>query len=499
MAFAIRRPILFGGLGLTFSLWLLESLHPSTASVGGSIVWIAIALGSSFWWFKQRLQPSNSASSPILPLDRSTVEQKLTSIEQRIQSLIVELPDSVTLATSPIPALQHQLTVLRTDLDRKQARLAIMGGKGVGKTTLTQRLASGLSATQSTELLSAAASSNPAEPTEQSIGLGATDIAEVSTADLVIFVTTGDLTDSEFQTVNQLLERQQRVLIVFNKQDQYLPSERELILQHLRNRLQSQIASEDVMAIAAQPSLLKIRRHSADGTLQESVEQPTPDITPLIKRVGQILQQDGQQLILSTVMRQATQLKAIVQTELNQIRRNRALPLIEQSQWIAAATAFANPVPSLDLLATAAINTQLVLDLSSIYQQTFSLKQAQAVAGNLAELMIKLGFVELSSQAIAPLLKSNALTYVAGGLLQGISAAYLTRVAGLSLANYFEEQSLSTSNSEPPFQLEKLAQKLKTVFQDNQRIGFLQTLVKQGVSRLIPDSSTLSLSSAAEN
>ncbi|HEY9646398.1 MAG TPA: YcjF family protein, partial [Chroococcidiopsis sp.] len=180
-----------------------------------------------------------------------------------------------------------------------------------------------------------------------------------------------------------------------------------------------------------------------------------------------------------------------VQTALNRLRRDRALPLIEQAQWIAAAAAFANPVPSLDLVATAAINAQLVVDLGAIYQQSFSIEQGKVVAGNLAGQMVKLGLVEITSQAIAPLLKSHAVTYVAGGVMQGLSAAYLTRMAGLCLVEYFEERSLNPSAS-APFQLDRLIQSLKAVFQANQRTAFLQTLVKQGLSRLVPDANALS-------
>jgi uncharacterized protein (DUF697 family) len=126
----------------------------------------------------------------------------------------------------------------------------------------------------------------------------------------------------------------------------------------------------------------------------------------------------------------------------------------------------------------------MVMDLGALYQQSFSLEQAKTVTGNLASQMVKLGLVEMASQAISPLLKSHALTYVAGGTLQGISAAYLTRLAGLSLVEYFEEQSQTAEASS--FQLDRLIQKLKDVFQDNQRSAFLQNLVKQGVSRLVP-------------
>ncbi|NJR64561.1 MAG: YcjF family protein [Leptolyngbyaceae cyanobacterium CRU_2_3] len=183
-----------------------------------------------------------------------------------------------------------------------------------------------------------------------------------------------------------------------------------------------------------------------------------------------------------------TTLGTDVQTELNQVRRHRALPLIEQYQWIAGAAAFANPVASLDLLATATINAQLVVDLGAIYQQQFSLEQAKTVMGNLAGQMVKLGLVEMASQAIAPLLKSHALTYVAGGTLQGISAAYLTQIAGLSLVEYFEEQSLNPSVGSN-FKIDRWVEKLKAVFAANQRTEVLRSWVKQGMRRLAPESS----------
>ena len=151
----------------------------------------------------------------------------------------------------------------------------------------------------------------------------------------------------------------------------------------------------------------------------------------------------------------------------------------------AAAAAFANPVPALDLLATAAINAQLVVELGNIYQQKFSFQQAQTVAGNMGSLMLKLGLVELSTKAIATVLKSNVVTFVAGGALQGVSAAYLTRVAALSLIEYFQSQEV-TINAEIGLNLDKLGQTLQKIFQQNQQVAFLQTFVQQGVSRILP-------------
>ncbi|MBD3884409.1 DUF697 domain-containing protein [Phormidium tenue FACHB-886] len=474
----LRKPILMGGLGLTAGTLLLGSLDfsPFHFHFGGIIMWGALALSSGLWWLKQQSKPALKPLMPFTPVDRTAAETALAEVEARIGKLAIELnPEQPAETAAPVVQLRQQLAQLTQGLERRTARLAITGGRSVGKTALT-RLLQGESAL-------AMGKSAAAEPAE-SAAAGALD-AEVENADLVLFLTAGDLTDSEFQTVKQLIAKNHRILLLFNKQDQYLPDDRPVVLQRLRDRMQGLLAPEDVLPVMTQPASIKVRQHQADGTIAERLEQPQPDIAGLQQRAQQILTNEAQQLIFATVKRQAQALTVVVQTELNQVRRQRALPVIEQYQWIAAGAAFANPVPSLDLLATATINAQLVVDLGAIYQQQFSVEQAKTVIGNLASQMVKLGLVEMASQAIAPLLKSHALTYMAGGTLQGISAAYLTRLAGLSLVEYFEEQSLNPAQASS-FKLDRLVQKLKAVFQENQRSAFLQSLVQQGVSRLVP-------------
>jgi uncharacterized protein (DUF697 family) len=246
------------------------------------------------------------------------------------------------------------------------------------------------------------------------------------------------------------------------------------------------LEAEDVVAIASNPSPIKVRQHQSDASVQEWMEAQTPAVTTLTERLSNIITQEGQKLVWATTLRTVMMLKTEVKAALNQVRRDRALPIIEQYQWVAAAAAFANPVPALDLLATAAISAQIVTDLGAIYQQKFSLPQAQATAKTLGSLMLKLGVVELSTQAISSILKGHAFTYVAGGAMQGVSAAYLTRLAGLSLIEYFQEQEECQSSGQA-FNLERLGQKLQLVFQQNQRTAFLQGFVKQVVGRLTPE------------
>jgi hypothetical protein len=94
--------------------------------------------------------------------------------------------------------------------------------------------------------------------------------------------------------------------------------------------------------------------------------------------------------------------------------------------------------------------------------------------------------VELSTRAVTGILKTNVATFVAGGMVEGVSAAYLTRVAGLSLVAYFEQQEIALESGSA-LNLDKLRQVLQTVFQQNQKMAVLEAFVKQGVKRLLPE------------
>lgn len=490
----IRRPLVVGSLGLTASAWLLQLGHPTGAHWGETIIWGAIALGGGLWWFQQQ-QPAPKLDTEAALLDRATVEQALKALEPLLDQLERESaspassPTDSTATPSPQPSLRdiapqrwrERLARLKTELDRNQLNVAIVGGKSVGKTTLAQRLTADWlpSQTQTVTLTDTPALFDELDT--------ASELALAAAADLVVFVTAGDITDSEFQILKELSRQQQRIVLAFNKQDQYLPGDRPLILQQIRERLLGRVPVQEVVAIAAAPAPLKVRQHQPDGTVLETLEQPAPDLSALTERLTGIVSVAGPQLVLNTTLRRAAALKAEILETLNKLRRDRAMPMIEQAQWLAGAAAFATPIPSLDLLATGAINVQMVMDLGKVYQQAFSMEQAKAIATTMAETMVKLGLVEASTQAIAPLLKSHLATFAVGGALQGVSAAYLTRIAGLSLVTYFEEQSPTAAPAgEFTLKRDRLIQSIKAAFQNNQRTEFLQTLVQQAAKQLAP-------------
>jgi uncharacterized protein len=474
MAVKIRKPILVVGIGISVLLWLWDGLHEEIFQVGEWSLLGAIALGL-FFWILQKKAAKRRSQKLLPPLTRETVETAIARAKTAITLLENEAPDK------DIATLKQQIDQLPEALARQNLQLAIAGSKKVGKTSLKQVLET-QKFIESAKWLETPAFLSESE-TEESAAK-----AVALSCDLVLFLVTGDITESEKQILEEFRNSHQRTLLLFNKQDIYVPEERGEILQQLRQRIQDILASDDVIALAAAPNPVKVRQHKEDGSVQEWLEAVPVEIEKLSDRLKQVLKQEKEQLIWGTTWREATNLKQQVKTILNQIRRDRAIPIIDRYQWIAAAAAFANPVAALDLVATAAINAQLLVDLGEIYQQKFSLSQAQTASGTIGKLIVQLGLVELSTNTVVSLLKSNALTYVAGGAVQGISAAYLTRIAGLSLIEYFQEQEIGLSGE--GLNLEKLGEKLKQVFEANQRGTFLQSFVGGAIARLSPDSPT---------
>ena len=484
MAEKLQRPLVMGGITLAIALWVLESLHQAVGEWGAYTV-AALVVSGGVWWGQRRSPTGAIEPASLRPVDSVAVKQALSEASQVITRLQVELVDAepaLQTVTPHISFLQAQATQISTDMNRQALRLMVMGAKSSGKTTLIQQLQDNWVAHSSPVTLYEASSF---AVSSAEVGTEAVALKQATTADLILFLVTGDLTESEFHLLKQLAVRKRTVLI-FNKQDLYLPQDSQMILARMQDWARS-IALPDVVAISTNPKPLKVRQHQPDGTVREWLEDQVPNLDELTQRLTSIVQAESRQLVMSSSLSDAIALKAQAVNTLNIVRKARALPIIEQFQWIAAATAFASPVPTLDVLATAAINTQMILDLGKLYQQKFSLDQAQKSVTALGGLILKLGLVELSTRTVSSLLKTNAVTYIAGGCIQAVSAAYLTRMVGLALVEYFHTQAPNLTMTEAkPLAIERFSQVLQTVFQQNQQPKFLQTLTTQVMDRLVP-------------
>lgn len=475
MAIKWQKPVLVGGISLSLALWMLQSWQQTLGDIGGMTLWGVIVVYTGYRWFK-RQQPQVVPPATQAPVNSEKVLQAIAATEKIIRQLAAETTNPAEL----IPQLEAELSQLSPDVDRSVLNLLVTGGSGVGKTTLINLL------DNSPEVASAVAAQaftyteTPALFAPNSPNLYLEDSLNY---DLVLFLTNGDLTDPEWQTLAPLAQ-QQSTCLVFNKQDQYEPLAAAKISAQLQQRVAGLLPPEAIVGVSAAPRNIKVVQEQEVGEAQSWLESPEPDLASLTTKLQQVISQERQQLVLATTFRQVQSLQRRVIAQLHQGRCDRSQPIIEQYQWLAAATAFANPVPMLDLLATGAINAQLIMDLGQVHQQKISLAQAENAVGVLAELLIKLGVVEFSTQTIGHLLKSNALTYIAGGLIQGASAAYLTKVSGLSLIAYFQENY--DQQEATTFDGRRLQAILQRVYQQNQ-LPVLQGLIQQATQKLSPN------------
>ena len=137
-----------------------------------------------------------------------------------------------------------------------------------------------------------------------------------------------------------------------------------------------------------------------------------------------------------TKQRLLTSLHRRWQAELEQLRRERFRSLLKRSQWIVAGVVIASPVPSVDLLAVAVVNGLMVKEMAQIWSCPWSSDVLQVVARQLGTAALGQGVVEWSGQALLGMAKLDGGTWLAAGMLQGLSAAYLTRVVGASMADW---------------------------------------------------------------
>ena len=184
-----------------------------------------------------------------------------------------------------------------------------------------------------------------------------------------------------------------------------------------------------------------------------SPQQPealVADLAPL----AQQLALGALQLPERTQQRNLQELHSRWQLDLEVLRRRHWHQLLQQTQWTVAAGVVMAPLPSLDLLVLAAANGLMLREMARLWECPWSLEQLQAAAAQLAKAALSLGVVEWSSQAVGSLVKLHAATWLVGGALQALSAAYLTRVVGRAMADY-----LALAAGVPEAELEGLLQR----------------------------------------
>jgi len=248
-------------------------------------------------------------------------------------------------------------------------------------------------------------------------------------ANLLIFVVDNDLRQSEYYSLQALVEIGKRSLIILNKTDLYTEADQTIILAKLRERVKTFLDPSDVISIAANPQSIRLETGE--------ILQPEPDIMPLIRRMATILRSEGEELIADNILLQSQRLGEEARRLIDTQRKREAEKIVERFQWIGAGVIAVTPLPVIDLIATAAVNTQMVIEIGKIYGCELNADRGRELALSLAKTLGSLGVVKGVIQLVSTALQLNIATLVVGRAIQAVSAAYLTRIAGKSFIEYF--------------------------------------------------------------
>jgi small GTP-binding protein len=305
-------------------------------------------------------------------------------------------------------------------------------------------------------------------------GVGGTEREQLARAlateaDLLLFVVDNDLRRSEYEPLRGLAEIGKRSLLVLNKTDLYTDTDREVILGRLRERVRSFIATNDVVAIAANPQIAKLETGETC--------QPEPDIIALLRRMASILRAEGEDLVADNILLQSLRLGEEARKLIDSQRRRQADKVIVRYQWIGAGVVSVTPLPVVDLLATAAVNAQMVVEIGKIYGCDLNMERGKELALSLGKTIAGLGIVKGAIQLLSTALQLNVTTFIVGRAIQGVTAAYLTRIAGKSFIEYFRHDQDWGDGG--------MTEVVQQQFQINRRDEFIKVFVQEAIAKVV--------------
>jgi uncharacterized protein (DUF697 family)/GTP-binding protein EngB required for normal cell division len=460
----------------TLSPWLANGV----LGIGLLVAIALVGVGGYYGW--RFLRPRRRPSRPVAP--RHPVEAasaNLTALHQQV----AQIQDQVARQ-----ALQARAQALQSAMVEQEFTVAVFGVGAAGKTSIIN----GLLEAEAGAVAAAMGTTQAPQDFHWSLpnldrsirlidtpGIAEAGVAgtlreqaarEIAAeADLIVFVIDDDLRQAEYAVLQTLLAIGKRMVVVLNKADRWPEPDLEQLLERLRSRLVPPLTDDDVLAVAANPAPV---RQAGGGWLQMR-----PNLLPLLARLADILRQEGELLMADNLLLQSQRLGDKARQLLADQRQAQADAIIDRYQWIGAGVIAVTPLPGVDLLATAAINAQMVIELGQVYGCEVSFEEGKALALSLAKTLTGLGLVKGALELLALGLQTNVATVLAGRALQGVSGAYLTRIAGKSFVEYFRHHQSWGDGG--------MGEVVAEQFRLNQREVVIKQFIQQAMATVLPD------------
>ncbi|MBD1841868.1 DUF697 domain-containing protein [Cyanobacteria bacterium FACHB-63] len=477
-------------LGLV--IWLIDSItrlswaiaNPFLANLVIFLVIVLLgvliaAFTYYFFWLPNQTKRRRRATPKVSEVKTEAAQENLQAVRQQVTQIQDEIARRELMLRSKL---------IEQDLARGEFRLVVFGTGSAGKTSLVNALTGqivgevgapmGTTEAGATYRLKLSGvdreiiiTDTPGILEAGVVGTERETIARrlATEADLILFVLDNDLRQSEYEPLQGLTQIGKRSILVLNKADLYTEEDLEAILARLRQRVRGTVAFEDVVATAANPPAMR--------TETGEWLYPDPEMTALIDRIVQILRTEGEDLLADNILIQSQRLGEEARRLIDEQRRRQAEKLVDRYQWIGAGVIAATPIPIIDLLATAAVNAQMVVEIGRIYGCEITINHAREMAISLAKTLVGLGIVRGAIEVVTTAMQFSVAGFIAGRAIQGVSAAYLTRIAGRSFIEYFRNGQNWGDGG--------VSEVVQKQFQLNRRDEFIKAFMQEAVTRVI--------------
>ena len=262
-----------------------------------------------------------------------------------------------------------------------------------------------------------------------------------SRSDIILFVVDGDITDTEYQSLKNVVSESRPVVLVLNKADQYTHKEQQELLNSLQQRLSGLVDAENILLASARTTEKHYIILDDEGNETETTKTFPPDVMELKSCLWSIVKGEGKTLAALNASLFAGDLTDQVSERILMIRKDVAEKLIHAycvSKGVAVAI---NPVPVADLMAAAVIDVTLIVHLSRLYGLPLTKSEAgeliKTIAAQMVLLLGTIWAVHFVSSALK--LGTGGISTVLTASAQGAVAYYSTLIVGKAAQKYLRQ------------------------------------------------------------
>ncbi len=272
---------------------------------------------------------------------------------------------------------------------------------------------------------------------EQFSNLDRLSIEEVQRAHVAVYLCDGDLTASQYEELQAVLETGKPCIIAVNKSDRYAPDELQQIIHKLQQRVQAIAENIPVVTITAGGEREYIRL-TADGHEERIIRPIAVDISELQQALTKMMQQYSRDVFEQLREKSVAKMMSHRLDDLDvRFRHSQSERLVKSYTKKAVVAALATISPGTDLLVQGYLGIQMIKELCQLYDvpatDIDASKLIQLIQGRMKKtLALLLAIIGNGFKAFP------GIGTVTGGLMHAVAYGMIFDTLGHSVARTLE-------------------------------------------------------------